>query len=327
MLTDMRRGRWADDLEHLRRASREGVISASELTDLGVPERTVYRRTQQDGPWTLLLPATLLLSNGEPSFRQWQIAALVHVAPDGLLTGLGGARLHGMRRGGEPEPPHVLVAESRRVQSSGPTIVERTRRLPRALEREGLPVAPLARCLLDHCRRIKDVDEIAALLTEPVQRRMVLREALVAELKAASRKGTAAPRRVLRAIEAGVESPTEFRFYEFWLSLPGLPTVRCNVPIYTLDGRFVAIVDFLVEECGFVWECDSVEEHFKTPAQVQDTVERARSLREVGLYVLSTRPTQRRDDPRGVEADIRHGLAVAASMPTPRVVYGPDQAA
>jgi hypothetical protein len=60
----MRRGIWARNLDVLRAESWEGVISARDLVRLGVPERTVYRRTQQDGPWTLLYPGTLLLAKG-----------------------------------------------------------------------------------------------------------------------------------------------------------------------------------------------------------------------------------------------------------------------
>jgi hypothetical protein len=323
----VRRGQWADELERLIEASWDLVISVPSLVRLGVPERTAYRRTLGDGPWQLLLPATILLSNGLPTFRQWQIAALVYAGPDAVLTGLGGARLHGLRRGAEPEKHHVLIPATRNVKSAGPVIVERTRRPVKRLERDGLPVAPIARCLLDHVRRMKDEDEIAALLTEPVQRRMVLKEMLVDELDLGTRKGSAAPRRVLRAVSAGVESPTEFRYHEFWTALPGLPPVRCNVGVFDLDGTMLGIVDFLVDEVGLVWESDSVEEHFATPDQVLMTTERARRLRGAGLYVISTRPHQLRDDPRGVETDIRQGLEIAASMPPPRVTYGDPRAA
>jgi hypothetical protein len=314
-------------MARLRAASWDLVISVPALVDLGVPERTVYRRTQEDGPWTLLLPATVLLSNGEPTLQQRRIAALLHAGPHAVLTGLDAARLHGLHRGGEAEKQHLLIPIHQKIQSVGFVLVERTKSIPPARERDGLPVVPIARAVLDHVRRLKDLEEIAAILTEPVQRRMVLRETLLAELDAGTRRGTAAPRRVLRAIADGVESPKEFAFHEFWRSLPDLPAVRSNVPVYDLDGRMVGIADFLVDECGFVWECDSVEEHFATPDQVQRTAERARRFREVGLHLLSTRPGQLRDDPRGVETDIRQGLEISAAMPPPRVTYGRLRAA
>ena len=102
----------------LRAASWEGVISIDELPALGVPERTAYRRTQEDGPWTLLAPATFLLSNGAPTYRQLEIAALIYAGEGAMITGLGGARHHGVRRGDEPTTVHVLIAESRRMLST-----------------------------------------------------------------------------------------------------------------------------------------------------------------------------------------------------------------
>lgn len=314
-------------MARLRAASWDLVIAVAELVRLGIPERTVYRRTQQDGPWTLLLPGTILLSNGEPTLRQRRIAALLHGGPRAVLTGLDAARLHGLRRGGEPEKQHLLIPIEQKIQSVDFVLVERTKRTPETRQRDGLPVTTIERAVLDHVRRLKDLEEIAAILTEPVQRRMVLRETLIAELDAGTRRGTAAARRVLGAIADGVESPKEFVFHQFWKSVPGLPTVRCNVPVYDLTGRRVGIADFLVDELGFVWECDSVAEHFATPEQVLKTAERARAFREVGLYLLSTRPQQLRDDPRGVETDIRQGLEIATTMPPPRVTYGHPRAA
>lgn len=322
----MRRGEWADDIERLRAASWEGVIAVHDLVRLGVPERTAYRRTQQDGPWTLLLPATILLSNGEPTYRQLEIAALLYAGPDAVITGLGGARHHRLRRGEEPTIVHLLIPVHRRVLSSGPVVIERTRRCPLAVVRDGLPVAPVVRCLTDYARRTKDETRIAAAFTEPVQRRMTEPEAFRRELDQGTRKGTAAPRRVLGALDAGVWSAAEFDARAFWESTPCLPPIAWNVAIHDERGRFVAIADGLVEEVGFVWEIDSVEYHFSTPEQVQATLVRQRRLREVGLHVLSSRPAQRRDDPEGLRADIRANLEIARHLPPPRVTYRPSAA-
>jgi hypothetical protein len=318
----VRRGQWARERDRLRAASWEGVISIDELTALGVPERTAYRRTQEDGPWTLLAPATFLLSNGEPTYRQLEIAALIYAGEGAMITGLGGARHHGVRRGDEPTTVHVLIAETRRVLSTPRILIERTRRLPQPVVRDGLVVAPLVRCLTDRVRRMKDLTAIAALLTEVVQRRMVLPAAIRHELDQGSRKGTAAPRRVLPALEDGVWSAAEYEGRDFWMAREDLPAIEWNVPIYDEHGRFLAIADGLVRELGFVWLLDSVEYHFATPDQVRATLAYHRRLRAVGLHVLSTRPTQRRDDPDGLYADILDALATAALLPPPRVRYG-----
>ncbi|MEJ2885882.1 hypothetical protein [Actinomycetospora aeridis] len=309
-------------MERLRTASWEGVISIDELVAMGVPERTAYRRTQEDGPWTLLAPATFLLSNGEPTYRQWEIAALVYAGEGAVLTGIGGARHYGIKTGDDPTTVHVLIDEPRRMLSTPKIIIERTRRLPKPTTRNGLAVAPLVRCLSDGTRRIKNLTVIAAVLSEAVRRRMVLIAALRFELETGSRKGTAAPRRVLQAVEDGVWSAAEYEAREFWRSRPDLPEIEWNVRIYDEHGRFLAIADGLVRDLGFVWQIDSVEYHFATPEQVEETLAYQRRLRAVGLHVLSTRPAQVSGDPDGLHIDVLDALAAAALLPAPRVSYG-----
>lgn len=322
----VRRGAWALDTDALRAASWEGIISAHDLVQLGIPERTVYRRTAQDGPWTLLLPATVMLSKGTPTARQYEIAALVRAGESAMLTGLNGIRHHGLRRGGGPAVDHVLIPLAHRVLSTGRARFERTIRLPRPLLRDGLPVAPLARCIVDHTRRLKDEKEISSIVTEAVQRGMVLLDELWLELEMGSRKGTAAPRRVLEAAGAGVRSPVEFTARDFWESFDDFPRMEWNVSVYDQAGRFVAIVDGLVRELGFAWEIDSVDHHFATPDQVRETLGRQRRLRAVGLHVFGSRPRQQDDDPRGLREDLLAHLAIAAALPPPRAVYGPSPA-
>lgn len=320
----MRRGTWAENPARLRAASTDGVISARELERLGVPERTTYRRCQEDGPWRWLLPGIILLAGGEPTRQQLEVAALLHAGENSVLTGLTGARHHRLRRGDDPAAVHVLVSWTRQVRSFGFVVVERTRRLPRPLLRDTLPVAPVARCVLDETRRMRDLSAIASILAEPVQRRMVLPETLLAELDAGCRKGSAAPRRVLASVIDGIRSAAEFDCRAWWLSHPELPSARWNMRVCDEEGRLVGIADAVVEDVGFVWQIDSVEQHFATPEQVAATAAAHRAYRSVGLHVLGTRPTQCRDDSGGVLRDVLDGLDTARRLPPPRVVYRPD---
>ena len=321
---DVRRGTWADEPDRLLAASDHGVIAALALVELGVPESTVYRRCRDGGPWQLLAPGIVALHNGEPSVRQLEIAALLHGGPDAVLTGLSAVRHHGLRRGPETIRVHILVPQSRQVRSVGHIVVERTERMPRAVLRDGLPVAPLARAVLDAVRRLKDTEEIASLLAEPVQRRMLFVEHLRQELDAGCRKGSATPRVVLRAVADGVRSAAEFTAREWWLAHPDLPQARFNARVLDERGRFVAIVDVLVEELGFAWEIDSVEAHFATPEQVEDTARRRRALTGIGLHVLGTRPSQVHGDSAGTHQDVLDALAVAAMLPPPRAIFPRD---
>jgi hypothetical protein len=319
----VRPGAWTTRQDVLAAASIEGVVAVRTLVALGVDETTVYRRCRHGGPWQRLLPGIILMHNGTPTRREREIAALLYCGPDAVLTGLSAARHHTLT--GLPDVPtvHVLVPAHRQVRSVGFVVVERTTRLPRPIERAGLAVAPLTRAVLDEARRRRDPTSIAGLLAEPVRRRMLLVEHLVEELEAGCRKGTAAPRAVLRAVAAGVRSAAEFDAREWWSSR-GLPPARFDVRILRPDGRLLALVDAYVEEVGFVWEIDSVEAHFATPDQVEATMRRRRSLRDAGLVVVGTRPAQVHDDPDGVEKDIDDGLTVAALLPAPDVVVAEE---
>jgi hypothetical protein len=299
-------------------ASVEGVIAVRTLVALGVDETTVYRRCRHSGPWQRLLPGIVALHNGTPTRREREIAALLYGGPDAILTGVAACRHHGLRRLDDDGTVHVLVPDHRQVRSAGFVVVERTTRMPRAVERDGVACALLVRAVLDEARRRREPTSIAALLAEPIQRRMLLVEQLEEELEAGCRRGTAAPRRVLRAVRAGVRSAAEFDAREWWTTR-GLPPARFDVRILRPDGRLLAVVDAYVEDVGLVWEIDSVEAHFSTPDQVEATARRQRDLRDAGLVVVSTRPSQIGDDPDGVEKDLDNGLTVAAQLPAPDV--------
>ncbi|MDL5155681.1 hypothetical protein [Actinomycetospora termitidis] len=318
----MRRGDWARDMAAIRDAADDDVIAVRRLETLGVPQRTSYRRCEEDGPWLPLLPGILKLTSGPPTRRQRQIAALLHAGDGAMITGQGGLRLHGMRRAEESDAVHVLVDWSRQVRSSGFAVIERTSRLPPSEQRDGLAVAPLVRCLTDAVRRLRHENAISALMTEPVQRRLLGVEEIREELDTGCRRGTAAPRAVLGAVGRGVRSPAEFDALGFWDSL-GLVPAEWNVPLLDPDDlSVIAVPDAVVRDVGFAWEIDSVEEHFATVEQVLATKRRRQRLFDRNLYVVSTRPSERRNDPRGVRREIEKGLEIAARMPEPNVVYG-----
>jgi hypothetical protein len=249
------------------------------------------------------------------------IAGLLHAGDDAVITGRAALGLHGLRAGSAPDRVHLLVPHHRPVRSWQTFHVERTSRMPRAVEREGLAVAPLPRALTDQARCMTDPTAIAEMASEPVRRWLITPEELLEELDAGCRKGSAAPRAVLRTIIEGIRSAAEFDARAWWLAQRDLPPARFNVRVLDPDGRQVGIVDVLVEELGFAWEIDSVEHHFATPDQVEATLRRQRALRAVGLHVVSTRPSQRRDDPAGTLQDVRDGLAVAAALPPARATF------
>jgi hypothetical protein len=319
----MKRGKWADDLDRLRAEAVDDTIHVRTLVRLGVPEGTAYRRCRDDGPWTLMAPATIRLSTGTPTRRQLVRAGLVYAGDLAVLTGLDAARAHQLRRGELPPAVHLLVPEGMRVQSTPTIRIERTKRLRPALLRDDLPVAPLERCVLDAVRRMRERSDIAAILTEPVQRRMVLVDTLVEELDAGSRRGSSIPRAVLRAVADGVRSAAEFDFHTWWSGHADLPSgVVFNVRISNATG-LLGIADAYVPEIGLVLPIDSTEHHFMTPDQVVETERQHRAYRSAGLHVFGIRPSRIAHDSAGLHRDVLDAIGVAAGLPTPLVRWQP----
>jgi hypothetical protein len=102
------------------------------------------------------LPGIIVLGNGHLTRHQLVLAALEYAGEDAMVTGLEACRRHGVRRGPEPTSEvHLLVPHGRQVQSTAYVLVERTRRLPVAMRRHEVPLAPAARAAVDASRRIQ----------------------------------------------------------------------------------------------------------------------------------------------------------------------------
>jgi hypothetical protein len=214
------------------------------------------------------------------------------------------------------------------VRSVRNIVVERTERPPTPpLVRDGLPVAPIERCILDAVRRLRDESDIAAILIEPVQRRMILKETIEDELELGCRKGSATPRKVLRAIRSGVRSAADFDVRTWWLSRPELDPVFFNVALFDEQQTLLGIADIYDEHAGLVVPVNSVEQHFATPDQVALTERQHRAYRSAGLHVLGIRPSRVRTDPDGLLQDVLDARQVAEALPPAKITWRPDVAA
>ena len=98
----VRRGQWTPDPTTVRAATPHEVIRARQLMSMEIPERTIYRRCLDGGPWRRLLPGIILLNNGQPIERQLIAAALLYGGRGSIVTGLRACRWHGLRRGPLP---------------------------------------------------------------------------------------------------------------------------------------------------------------------------------------------------------------------------------
>lgn len=154
-----------------------------------------------------------------------------------------------------------------------------------ARERElvgGLWVTVAPRALFDEVRRhgelrqgVVDVEMgIASGLTTIAGFR-----AYVAERNAWTGVGLA--RDVAAAAGLGCRSPQEARMALVWMWDAGLPRPWCNVPIFDLRGRLIAIVDLLDADAGCAGEYQGADH--KESARHRDDVAREQRLREHGL--------------------------------------------
>lgn len=299
-------------------ASSRGVIAARALVDLGVPETTVYDRCRDGGPWQRLAPGIVLLSTGPPSVDQRTTAALLHAGSGSILTGLHAARRHGVRRGPQPgQSIHVLVPHTRQVRCTAWIEVERSERMPPVVLREGLPIAPVPRAVVDAARRLRDARDITELLADPVQRGLCTVVQLSDELAECGRRGSATPRRVLAAVSDGVRSAAERDAQRLWRR-SGLPEPWWNAPVLDSRDELLGVADAWFDEIAFAWEINSYTWHLNPEAYAREQ-EKASRFTAAGIPVLPTQPARLRAVPEEVLRELCGSYAHAASRSRPAV--------
>lgn len=300
----------------LQHHSRHGAITVATLAELGIPPSTAYRRCVPNGPWQRPLPGIVVLHNATPTRRQLIEAALLYAGPGAIVTGLDSCRLHGLTRVPDEPSVHVLLPADRKVISSAYVIIERTTRLPEPVLRDGLPLAPLVRSVLDACRRLRAFDPVSALLTEAVQRRRLHPERLRHELDQGSQRGTSVPREVLRDILCGARSVAEIDAMRVW-ERTGLAPLMWNCELFDVDGQFIACPDGWCPEACLAWEIDSYDFHFGRGDYAR-TLERNTTYAAHGIVVVQTLPSRLRNEPDAVVAELvaAHGAARKRPLPT-----------
>lgn len=292
------------------------MISVRSLLALGVPRSTVYRRCLPERGWQLLLPGVVLLNAGKATDEQRLRAAVLYAGPDARVTGLAAAFCHGLRRVPDTGSVHVLVPDGRHPRNTGFVVIERTTRLPRPVLCDGVPCVPVARAVLDGARRLRDIDQIRALLAEAVQRGHCAPEQLATELDAGGQHGSARPRQVLGEVVDGVRSVAESHARRL-ARRSGLPAPCGNVEVRDGAGRLIATPDAWWPDVGLAWEIDSLDYHF-APADYRRTVGRNARYSAHGVPFLQTVPSRLTTEPGKVLDELRSAYAAAAARPRPR---------
>ncbi len=293
------------------------MITAELLDQLGIPERTTYRRCQPGGPWTHLLPGIVLLERAAPTARQRVEAARLHTDLHGIVTGFEAARRYGLQEIPPDNSVHLLVPHEHRFCSVKFAVVERTRFFPEPVVVDGVPMAPPARAVLDGLRRIRLLDPVRALLIEAGQSGLCTADELAAELEAGSQRGTALPRAVLRELATDVRSVAEADSLAI-LRKSGLPPAEHNVRLYDAQGRYIAMPDTWWDDIALAWEIDSVSIHLKKPNYAK-TLARNSRYAAAGILVVQTLPSRLRTDTQRVIDELKAAYKSAKERPRPKI--------
>jgi hypothetical protein len=301
------------DAVHWVANDQMGLITAAQLEQIGVLSSTLARKIRTGGAWRRVLPGTYLIPLGPMSVEQREMAALLFTGTDAVLTGVSGMRRWGIEY--LPDDPsegyvHTLIPLARHRKSAGFVVVERTKRRPTPVTLGSLPVASLARCIVDAGRRNTDRSATRAFVLEAVQREMVDVDEIATELSKAQRRGTALLRECVEEARAGVRSAPEAELRHHMLQA-GFGRTLWNPVLRLPNGNFVAQPDALIEESMTVIEVQSRQYHGEGDRFVA-TLNRATNYGALGLLVVHVVPSEMRRDPiatlRQIAMTHRQGL-------------------
>ncbi|RSN43111.1 hypothetical protein DMC64_26925 [Amycolatopsis sp. WAC 04197] len=291
----------------------DGVAARAKLVALGYSHSSISRYCREGGPWRRPIPGVILLTNATPTKHQLLKVALTHAGPEAMLTGVQAARLYGVRRLPPERRAHTLIPHRSKVATWGFAVVERTIHLPEPVEIDGLPVAPLARALIDAARRMDELNSVRAMIHDAVHRGLCTPEELRDELAQASTIGSALPRIVVNALQDGVDSAVE-QWLESVLERSGLPRPTRRAELRTSDGAVVGVADAWWSQVGV-----ALQIHHDEVALEPDKSPTMPALVAPGLIVVQASPAQLRDEPLVVIQDLRAAHRRARQRPPPNL--------
>lgn len=292
-----------------------GVSAVADLAALGMPSSTVSRRVQA-GHARRVLRGVVKEGPDAPTDDQRAAAALLYAGSSSVISGGEALHRHGLTNPSPNGRILVLVDTKRQRTSSAFVEIERTERLPEAVARGQLALAPLDRAVIDTVRRLDQLDPVRGVLTEVVQKGRTTVARLAAELAAGSQRGTALPRRVIQdELADGVLSVAEGWAHDLH-SATDLPPVLWNPKLFDPSGTFIAQTDAYFPDVGLAWEIDSHKHHFLLEDWDRTLRRRAR-MQAFGVLVAHTRPRRLKTDKAAVIEELWGSYRLAASRPCP----------
>jgi hypothetical protein len=252
--------------------------------------------------WRRILPRTYLTVDTLTWLDRLN-AALIFAGPGALLSGAAALADEGLAAISRPSNVLVLVPLSNRLRSTGWVRIRATRRLPEQALRPGPARAPACRAVADVALERRRLDDVRALVSEVVRRRLCTVDELADELECGPRNGSAHLRDALEEVTAGAWSAPEARAARV-LRRAGVPPFEQNVRI-DLPGGGHVVVDFLWRHLRAVLGIDSIRHHSDAPDR-DATDDRHLLLETLGYSVIHCSPNAVKTRPgefaRGIAA-------------------------
>ncbi|MFI6028793.1 hypothetical protein [Amycolatopsis magusensis] len=238
-------------LAELRTIARDNILTVQELRSTGLSSSAISNRCRPGGPWRRLFGNTILLANTEPTRSQLLRAAVSHLGPGTIITGIDSLNAHGV---GLPPPPtiHLLVDAHRRATHAS-LVIERTSKLPEPVWLNDLPYAPPARAAVDAARREPDEDRHRDLLSRTVYFGLCDLDTLSAATFAGGQRGVAGVRTMLRHLSGTACTQGNGQAKRLLQHVP-LPPPQWNVTVCDSGGRGIGQVDAWWDDIALGWQ-------------------------------------------------------------------------
>ncbi|MGW7317325.1 hypothetical protein [Streptomyces sp. NPDC054865] len=298
-------------LAHLT-ASRPRVLTLAQLREHGVSASDAAGR-----PWQQLLPGVFLLHAGPATSEERLHAALLYAGRRGgaevMITGLAALALY--RFASAPallglSHIDVLVANTRRLRSTGDVRIIRTHTPPRSVEVTGLPVAPVARAVADAVSQLSDAATVRRLLSEAVRAGHCEPAAVVRELTVARLLSRPHVVDAVEALLAEGRAIAEDRLYQLVRGYE-LPEPVWNVDLRLPGGPHLGGVDAYWPEHAVAIEIDTRAPRQHDDEDWSEAVRKRETLERLGVTVLHLTPRKLRDWPEQQAAVVRTALTAA----------------
>jgi len=247
------------------------------------------------GNWQRLIPSVYATRPREVTDRELITAARAHLGEAFVVTGAAACRALGLTDIPEVAGIDVLVPPSVRRVGGNLIRVWPTTRHPRTWRRAGAAYADAARAVIDCGRWSPSLQTVRALVTGALCSRQCELAALVAELEAGARGGSALCRRALLDASRGARSAPEAEVSDVVLAAVRdgrLPPFWLNAELW-LEGKLLGVADGYLKGLGLGWEVDSRRHHVGAP-EFDHTLARHDAFLGAGLGLLHVTPRRAR---------------------------------